>query len=172
MRRYVIPAGIVLLLSLSFSWFWLSGSNATAEHDGCGGFQYEGAWFTVKIPQGMEVEPSRTSSIDKEALSIWVRSEDGRTEFYLYSPQWGGTPYDIFLGALAKRELTQRDTPTDNFTDLELTYKDAIGRFEISQSSDPVSHRTVGYRTKTGELSQETLQKYDCFKNSINQYSD
>lgn len=172
MTKYVIAVGLAAFVFLSIQFSGRSETNAAENQSDCVGTLYEGAWFSAQIPTDMEVQPSLTSSSGEGADSIWVRSEDGQTEFYLYSPQWSGTPYDIFVGAQDRNELTRQDTQTDSFVELELTYESSVGRFEIAQSSDPVSHKTVGYRTTNGELSPESSQKYDCFKISITQYAD
>lgn len=165
MRKLTFLIGVALLLVLAFQARWFS---AAEDQHVCGGTPYEGAWFTVQIPAGMTVTTARPSSTGEGFDSIWAQSKDSDTEFYLYAPQWGGTPYDIFLGSLARQE----ESVGHGHTDLELTYENSIGRFEIIHSSDPVSHRTIGFRSQTGQLSDEERLKFECFKKSIDQFSD
>ncbi len=161
--------GVSFLLIL---WCWLATAAIADPQGTCDGTEVKGAWFTALAPSGMATTASRVSPGDGGALSVWLRSDDGSTEFYVFSPQWGGTPYEIFLGARSKREVVAVESQTLRSVQLELVYADAIGRYSMTQSSDPVSHLTVGYRTQTGTLTKEYLQKYNCFVNSINQYAD
>lgn len=140
--------------------------------DKCEGSELRGAWFTALNPPGMHVSASRDTVDENGALSVWLISEDGTTEFFLFSPQWGGTPYEIFLGAQSKNEVEVIAAQSFGVVQLELIYEDMVGRYTITRSSDPVTHLTVGYRTKDGTLSKEHLQKYRCFTDSIIQYSD
>lgn len=138
----------------------------------CEGTSFPGAWFTALNPSGMEVSVSRESANENGILSVWLRSEDGKAEFFLFSPQWGGTPYEIFLGAKSKNEIIVIESQSLKIVQLELVYDDLVGRYSITESSDPASHLTVGYRTQDGTLNEEFLQKYKCFMDSIVQYSD
>jgi hypothetical protein len=171
MRKFAIFGGLVLCAVIVFQWS-NSQPRAQAEQANCNGTEFEGAWFNVQIPDGMTATQSLASSTGEGADSIWVSSASGATQFYVYSPQWGGTPYDIFLDATKRREINRKETEQQSQTDLELTYQNQTGRFDIVQSNDPVSHLTTGYRSSTGELTQQELQQYTCFKGSINQFSD
>lgn len=164
MFRFTAFSAIAVAFILSVSWFVFARTGAQDEPVVCGQ-PFEGAWFSVQIPDGMTAHPVSTSN------AVWVRSDDGQTEFYLYAPKWGGLPYDIFLGATKRTELERTETTNTDYTVLELHYDALIGRFEITQSKDPVSHLTIGYRTETGRLSQDFVKKFDCFKKSINQFS-
>ena len=166
-RFCAISASVFCIL-----WFWLAEVAIATPDNACEGTVFRGAWFTAVAPSGMEIIASRVAPAEGVALSAWLRSEDASTEFYIFAPQWGGTPYDIFLGAESKREMVVIDSQSLRFDQLELIYDDKVGRYSITQSSDPVSHLTVGYRTRTGTLTEDFLRKYDCFVNSINQYSD
>ena len=171
MRKIAVFAGLILAALVVLQWFF-SQPNAQEEALNCDGVQFKGAWFTAQVPDGMRVSQSLPSSTGKGADSVWVRATSGDTAFYAYAPQWGGTAYDIFLGATDRREMNREDTAQGSRVELELKYEEFIGRFEIVQSNGPVSHLTTGYRTKTGELSPQELQQYACFKGSINQFSD
>jgi hypothetical protein len=171
MRKIAILGGLVLCAFIVLQWSF-SKPRAQADTVNCKGTQFEGAWFKVQIPAGMTAVDSLPSSSGEGADSIWVSASAGNTQFYAYAPQWAGTPYDIFLGARDRRELSRKETENKNRTELELQYEDAVGKFQIVQSNDPVSHLTTGYRTKTGDLSPEELQQYACFKGSIDQFSD
>lgn len=138
----------------------------------CEGSNLRGAWFTALNPLGMEISDSREAVDENGALSIWLTSEDGTAEFFLFSPQWGGTPYEIFLGAESKNEVDVIDSPSLRVVQLELVYEGMIGRYTITQSNDPASHLTIGYRTQDGKLSEEHLQRFRCFTDSIIQFSN
>ena len=153
-------------------WGSLAGIAIAAPANACEGTELSGAWFSALAPSGMMVSAARVAPGDGGALSVWLRSDDGSTEFYLFSPQWGGTPYEIFLGVTDKQEMVAVESPARRSVQLELIYEDTIGRYSMTQSSDPVSHLTVGYRTQTGALTAEYLKKYDCFVSSIQQYAD
>ena len=133
----------------------------------CGGSNFRGAWFAAIIPFGMELTASRNSADGSGAISAWLTTEDGMTEFFVFSPQWGGTPYEIFLEAQSREDMAIIQSDTLQVVQLQLTYEDMVGRFTITQSSDPISHLTYGYRTHDGSLDQEFVQKYMCFTSSI-----
>jgi hypothetical protein len=171
MRKFAIFGGLIICGLVLLQWSFLE-PRAQTDPQNCTGTKFTGAWFNIQIPEGMTATQSLASSTGDGADSIWVRSETGETEFYAYAPQWGGTPYDIFLGATDRREVSRKETVQQNHTDLELRYEKNIGRFDMVQSNNPISHLTTGYRNKTGELSPNELLQYACFKGSINQFSD
>ena len=172
MRKFVIALSVLCVIFLLTRGYWQPSRTVAEEITTCNGTRYEGAWFEVQIPAGMTVIPSSPSSTGEGSDSIWVRSDADDTEFYLYAPQWGGTPYDIFLGVSDRQELAQDERESRVFSELQLQYENSVGRYETEQSTDPVSHRTIGFRNKSGALSDEDQLRFNCFKESIIQFSD
>ena len=52
---------------------------------------YQGAWFTISYPDGFTAVPGLPSSTADGHDSARFRDPSGRVEFYVYSPQAGGT---------------------------------------------------------------------------------
>ncbi|MEM9898999.1 MAG: hypothetical protein AAF742_06430 [Pseudomonadota bacterium] len=169
MRYWIIFPSFTLFVSTVF----LPLNAGAADRTGaCSGDVYEGAWFSAQLPPGMTVEPVRTDAIGDGALSVWMTTQDQQAEFFVYAPQWGGTPFEIFLGATERRELIEIESPNRVITHIQLTYEDAVGRYTVDQSFSPASHLAVGYRTATGSLTEANLEAFLCFKESIEQFAD
>lgn len=58
--------------------------------------KFSGAWFDIEYPSHFKAENSLKSSTNTEGFDSAVfTSPDGKVHFYVFSPQWSGTPSDI-----------------------------------------------------------------------------
>ena len=63
-----------------------------------------GAWFKIEYPHGWKVTPLARSATSTTGYdSAKFTSPDGRAEFYVFSPQWNGSPQEILIDP--KREV-------------------------------------------------------------------
>lgn len=79
LSRSLCVTATLLLLLIGFG----LGNIAVASHpEKCEGSELRGAWFTALNPSGMHVSVSRDTTDKSGALSVWLISEDGTTEFF------------------------------------------------------------------------------------------
>jgi hypothetical protein len=72
---------------------------------------FKGAWFDVKYPPSFKVVPRQASSSQagkNQYDAVSFISPDGKCEFYVFSPQWNGSPNWIKL--LTGEKMTSKST--------------------------------------------------------------
>jgi hypothetical protein len=76
---------------------------------------FKGAWFDVRYPAGWKAQRGQKSATSDESTdSARFTSPDGRAEFYVFSPQWNGTPdvYDFKRETVVARKVQTRKENT------------------------------------------------------------
>ena len=96
-------------------------------------------------------------------------SKSRGVDFYIYSPQWGGTPKDVLEDP--NIVSVERDTKVDSddkHTNISVEYSDgSIGVFHLVEAIEYVSHLMSGCRYSVAELPHDLQKDFECFKNSI-----
>ncbi|TAK05544.1 hypothetical protein EPO33_00105 [Patescibacteria group bacterium] len=133
---------------------------------------WRGTWFDVKYPPGFA---ARVGAED----SAFFTSPDGKVEFYVYSPLWGGdAAADVGLNSATERlvdEKTQVDGPTTTHW-VTIAAKDgSYTRSWVDIKDDnfgsPVNH-AFGIKYKDAAAYAGWRDAYLAFKASLVQYAD
>lgn len=138
---------------------------------------YTGAWFRVKVPTGFKVEPRELRMVGdkKEFDGVSCTSPDGKVEFYVYSPQWSGTPKWIALRPGEKQVAKKVDSGSQR-TVTYVTLRGPGGKYERSYADTRGKldgTRTVfGFRYANQAAYKKYLPLYLQFKKSLVQYAD
>ena len=69
---------------------------------------YNGAWFDIRPPSTFSARPSLKGISGGGYDSAFFESPDKRVEFYVFSPQWNGTPSDIVLDPAREVEVSRK----------------------------------------------------------------
>lgn len=168
----------VLVLAASAVWFYLDTiddrSSESSPLPECGGVPYMGAWFEAHIPEGFEARPSLVSAGNDGYDSVWFESTSFDLRLYVYSPQWGGAPSDVLSDAAIKEVTEQKEVGSKKvIVERTIAYNDGgNGYFTSTESQEYFSHLTTGYQTKHKQLTQQQQHIYDCFVQSIQQFTD
>jgi hypothetical protein len=136
---------------------------------------FSGAWFRVKVPPGFRVEARemRMEGDSKRFDGVSCKSPDGKAEFYVYSPQWSGTPKWIALRAGEKRV----GSSVEESEQRKVTYVTLKGNGYTRSYAD-AHGKQDGTRTVFGfqYRDQATYKKYRSlylqFKKSLTQFAD
>ncbi|OED38847.1 hypothetical protein AB833_18090 [Chromatiales bacterium (ex Bugula neritina AB1)] len=133
----------------------------------CTGQTIEGPWFRFLLPKGMTVDNLSNGRVTTP--SVWLKTGEAgaSTAFYLFSPRHGGKAYPIFLDANEVRKLVEFDTENGETVKYIITYENGtVGLYEGN------SQRVTGLRVGDTPLGQAEHEKYNCFLNSIEQFSE
>ena len=96
--------------------------------------KFSGAWFDIKYPANFEPEilsyskSKFGSNGQKQADAVIFRSPDGKVEFYIFSPQWGGDAPWIDLNSkterIASKEIKKSQRDNGAYTWVTIQAKD------------------------------------------------
>ncbi len=88
--------------------------------------KFEGAWFEIEYPSDYTVRPSLESESADGYDSAFFTSPDEQVEFYVFSPQWGGNPIDIYpmLGETKTIDREESEGEGKSFTWYTITIDD------------------------------------------------
>ncbi len=133
---------------------------------------WRGSWFDVKYPPGFA---ARAGAED----SAFFTSPDGKIEFYVYSPLWGGDAAgDVGLKSTTERlveEKTQVDGPkTTHWVTIAAkdgSYTRSWVDIKDDNYGSPVNH-TFGITYKDAAAYAGWRDAYLAFKGSLVQYAD
>jgi hypothetical protein len=135
---------------------------------------YKGAWFEVKYPIGFKVVPrQKCQSIATEYDAVSFLSADGLVEFYLYSPQWSGTP--DWIKQRSGEKLTSKSSErAGNKTITYVTLKGpGYTRSYADYRQPEFNTRWVfGYKYKNSAAYHAYRNLYMQFKQSLKQFAD
>jgi len=143
---------------------------------------YTGSWFSVNVPDNFEASPALEAGDRAETDEARFTSPDGRVEFFVYSPQWGGeTGYTEVL-------------PTEQMQDEQTTtsgegYNKKVSRYVTLAAKDGSYMRSfvrIRGQVDTGSETQMVFgirykdqasydaykEAYVAFKESLEQYAD
>ena len=137
---------------------------------------YQGAWFTISYPDGFTAVPGLPSPTADGYDSARFRDPSGRVEFYVYSPQAGGTAADIvFDPASESRIAVEGDTGAAGSVRWT-TYAAKDGSYQRSveetRSADGLQNRVFAIRYRTPADLAAFRDEYKAFKESLKQYQD
>lgn len=139
--------------------------NAAANDLNCPGSQVQGPWYSFELPQGMELQD--VGSPTELGDSLWIRNSDdtGNYTFFLFAPRVGGIPYKIFLNAEEVVDFVMFPNGSGQRRVFMVKYNDGTtGLF------DGDSQRMTGFRIKDEALTESQFQKFECFKNSVENF--
>jgi hypothetical protein len=148
----------------------------TTAEAGQGWRVFKGAWFEIKYPPGFTVKPGQRSRTSVRGYdSAFFISPDQKVEFYVFSPQWNGTP-DYSLDSVNEVIVSNDVTTKNNVTVTQVTIKEKNGGYLRSwlDKEDKLSNTRcvfgIKYRNKTSY--DQYRPDYLIFKNSLRQFAD
>jgi hypothetical protein len=137
---------------------------------------FNGAWFDIKYPSSFTPRPSLISATSAKGYeSAFFRSPDGSAEFYIFSPQWSGTPTDISLRS------TEKITSTTSKTSGNVTVKwwtitandgSYTRTYQETTNSSANTNWVIGIKYKDQSAYNKYKQQYLAFKASLVQFAD
>lgn len=138
---------------------------------------YKGAWFEIKYPAEFTPRPSLKSiSSDDKFDSAFFTAADGSVEFYVFAPQWNGTPSDIELDDFKESPLSRDEQKTGDVIIRRVTVaaRDSsyIRAFEETENVKLNIKRVFGIRYRDQKAYDKYRQMYLKFKSSLRQSSD
>lgn len=146
--------------------------------------KYNGNWFSIDYPTvfiASPLEPVETWDGDFEHVSTneaFFTSPDGQVEFFVYSPQWGGTPKD-YLEIKANETITSEKEQTSGddtwpITDKWVTIEDMKGNYMRAYHSRKTesTHLVFGIRYTSQKAYDDYKSAYLEFKKSLVQFAD
>lgn len=172
----MIRRNSVYLLTISFIVVLCSYPNLSAAEAGKGWRVYRGAWFEIKYPPGFTVKPAQKSSTSVQGYdSAFFLSPDQEVAFYVFSPQWKGTP-DIAVGPDKEVIISQNVIKNKNGTITQVTVKAKNGNYMWSwvDTEDNVSNsrNIFGIKYKDAVSYNKYKLDYLIFKKSLKQFGD
>lgn len=133
-----------------------------------------GAWFSSVVPEGFKAKSSFPSSTSVgEYDSYFYISPDEKVQFYVFSPQWTGSPNDIIFPN-EKIKVNEIQNPDGSIT-REWTLEANRQTPYIRSFTETKSENTIlitGFYYKDQAAYEAYKSDYEHFINSIQQYSD
>ena len=138
---------------------------------------YKGAWFEIKYPASFKPRPSLESiSFDGQYDSAVFTATDGSAEFYVFAPQWNGTPSDIEIDPGKEEYVSQQSEKKGTINVRRVTIKAKDGSytraFEDTENTDLNIRRVFGFKYKHRAAYDKYRSQYLTFKQSLQQFSD
>ena len=138
---------------------------------------FNGAYFDVEYPASFIVKPSLTT--EGGYVSVFFISPDSLVEFYIFSPEWDGTPTDIslknneFISYKKSQNLKSNNSYPKIVDHWTIAAKDG-SYFRSYQGT--TEFQTVYWVVGVKYINQAALDKYKeqylTFKSSLTQSSD
>ena len=180
LRNWKLSGAIVVLIICAFAIFLYKDNSASSLslaqklERKCEGKIFSGAWFDVLIPADFAGKGSMLSSTGNGFDSVWFNHPDVDIQLYIYSPQWGGSPMDIENNENVVSVSESNTIESDkSITEKNIIFKNKmVGFFQTTESLDSTTHLTVGYKVKNVPLSNQQENIFNCFKSSVQQYTD
>ena len=138
---------------------------------------YKGAWFEIKYPATFKARASLKSiSFDGQYDSAVFTAADGSAEFYVFAPQWNGTPSDIEIDPGKEEYVSQQAEQKGAIKVRRVTIKAKNGSytraFEDTENTDLNIRRVFGFKYKNRTAYEKYRSQYLTFKQSLQQFSD
>jgi hypothetical protein len=137
---------------------------------------YAGAWFEIKYPANFRVRPSLQSSSASGYDSVFFTAPDSSVEFYVFSPQWNGTPSDIELNpsteVLTSQEIEQKAGKTVRRNTIRARDGSYLRAFEDLEDNTTNTRRVFGITYRDRASYNRYRQAYMTFKASLTQFAD
>lgn len=150
---------------------------------------YRGLWFDIKYPENFTATPNSPSFLaENQDVRIKTNearflSPDGTVEFFVFSPLWGGDPFD-YLKVKDREVLVSEETAssTEN-SNIKIVYWATIKAKDNSYYRSFVStkisldgsgqiHYVLGIKYKDTKMYETYKNAYNEFKDSLQQYAD
>lgn len=153
---------------------------------------YTGSWFDVKYPQTFSATPNTPTTTYNGQTFVQTdeatfTSPDGSIEFFVYSPQWSGTP-KTYLTVLPTEELVDeqvQETPETNTAQSARTrwvtikakdgsyYRSFVSLQKRILTQDSAElHHVFGIKYRDAAAYETYKTAYSAFKQSLRQYAD
>jgi hypothetical protein len=136
---------------------------------------FHGAWFDVKYPSNFIARGSMTSNSSDKFDSATFTSPDNSVEFYVYSPQWNGTAYDISLKSNETQASSKHDDSKSRHIEwwtIEAKDKSYIRSYQKTTDKNSNSISIIGLKYKNQESYNKYKKEYLAFKASLDQFAD
>jgi len=143
---------------------------------------YNGAWFSITIPTGFKVSTKAEEVIIddytfEETDEANFISEDGKVEFFVYSPQWGGDPNNYlekWEGETVESDKTEAEEVMPSNVHRWITYIAADGSYKrsIYSRKDESTHLVFGIKYASDSVYEKYSSDYEAFKKSLQQFAD
>ena len=137
---------------------------------------YRGAWFEIKYPSSFRVRPSLPSSSADGYDSVFFTASDYAVEFYVFSPQWNGTPSDIQIDLSSELLVSQKVEQRAGKTIKRASIRSRDGRYfrAVEDIEDNTTNTrrvfAITYRDQASYVRYR--QAYLTFKSSLTQFAD
>ena len=162
-RRVVVVAGALLMVC------------ACAALAGGAWHSYTGPWFKVSVPPGFRTEARelRMAGDRKEFDGVSCYSPDGAVEFYVYSPQWSGTPKWISKRAGEKQiSVSTEGAGAKKITYLTLKGPKGYRSYADTRNSQLNTRVVFGFAYRNQAAYKKYRPMYMKFKQSLVQFAD
>lgn len=164
---------LILLLALLIMPAPLPGVNSEQQ----GGWRtYKGAWFEIRYPGSFSVHPSMPSSSASGYDSVFFTSPDDTIAFYVFSPQWNGTPGDIEIDPaneiLISHKVERRSGKTVRRVSIRARDNKYFRAFEDTEDHTTNTRRVFGITYRDQNAYNRYRQAYLLFKSSLRQFAD
>jgi hypothetical protein len=137
---------------------------------------FKGAWFEIVFPADFIPRPSLSATPDGGPDSVFFDAADGGVGFYVYSPQWGGTPTDIALDEATETLTGERTSKNGPITRRWFTISARDGSYQRSYltTSDErgPSNWTIGIKYSDSDALGKYRPAYNAFRESLQQFAD
>jgi hypothetical protein len=137
---------------------------------------YTGAWFEIRYPANFQVHPSLQSGSASGYDSVFFTSPDGAVEFYVFSPQWNGTPTDIEINPsteiVTSQKFEQREGKTSRRISARARNGSYLRAFEDIEDHTTNTRRVFGISYRNQASYNRYRQMYLTFKASLTQFAD
>jgi hypothetical protein len=138
---------------------------------------YKGAWFDIRYPPGFQPKPSKRSSSSATGYdSVFFLSPDRVVEFYVFSPQWSGSPTDIAVNPKTEILDSQSVEKGKEITRREGTVRARNGSyirsFVIIENHLTNTCHAFGIKYRDRKTYERYRSAYLKFKQSLRQYAD
>jgi hypothetical protein len=166
---------IVLILTLAL--LGIPVPHSSSIQGGSNWRTYRGAWFEINYPANFRVHPSQPSnSSTRDYDSVFFTAPDGSVEFYVFSPQWNGTPGDIEIDPqtelLVSRNVEQRSGKSIRRVTVRARDGSYLRSFEDAEDLTTNTRKVFGIRYANTASYNRYRAAYLTFKASLTQFAD
>lgn|SRR5574341_359917 len=164
----------MIVLSLVLTLLTFSTPATTISQD-TGWRTYRGAWFEIQYPANFRVRPSLSSSSAQGYDSVFLAAPDVTVEFYVFSPQWNGTPSDIEVKSselLVSQSLEEKGGKTIRRVAIRARDGSYLRAFEDTEDKTTNTRKVFGIRYRDEQSYNRYRQSYLRFKTSLRQFAD
>lgn len=139
---------------------------------------FKGAWFKIDYPANFTAKGSLPSTTAQEGYfdSAIFTSPDGKVEFYIFSPQWGGEPSDIALkpGERAGKPEIKKGKYGKVLTYWSISAKNGSYTRSYQETRSEMENTcwVIGIKYADKKSYNRYKKQYQAFKASLQQYAD